>query len=100
MLDFSRTWLPYLYLYGVGGSIFMIGIFIIIRSNSLNLDRIKHQEWYHILVFGLFYYMGIHALFTFAALGKTNISLIIGLFILGSSWHLINRLLKNQNLKN
>ena len=78
----------------------MVGIFIIIRSNSLNLDRIRHQEWYHILVFGLFYYMGIHALFTFAALGKTNISLIIGLFILGSSWHLINRLLKDQNLKN
>ena len=99
MLDFSRTWLPYLYLYGVGGAIFMIGIYIIIRSNSLNLDRIRHKEWYHILVFGLFYYMGIHGLFTFAALGKTNVSVLIGLVILISSGHLINRLLKNQDQK-
>lgn len=94
MLDFSRTWLPYLYLYGVGGSIFLIGMFIILRSRSLKLERIRHREWYHILIFGLVYYMGIHGLFTFAALGKSLFAGVIGLGIVALSVHLIFTLIK------
>ena len=94
MLDFSRTWLPYLYLYGVGGSIFLIGMFIILRSRSLKLERIRHREWYHILIFGLVYYMGIHALFTFAALGKSLFAGVIGLVLIAISTHLIFTLIK------
>jgi len=94
MLDFSRTWLPYLYLYGVGGGIFLIGMFIILRSRSLKLERIRHREWYHILIFGLVYYMGIHGLFTFAALGKSLFAGVIGLGIVALSVHLIFTLIK------
>ena len=68
MLDFSRTWLPYLYLYGVGGGVFLIGMFIILRSRSLKLERIRHREWYHILIFGLVYYMCLHGFFYLVAL--------------------------------
>ena len=94
MLDFSRTWLPYLYLYGVGGGIFLIGMYIILRSRSLKPERIRHREWYHILVFGLLYYMGIHGLFTFAALGKSLFAGVIGLVIVALSVHLIFTLIK------
>ena len=94
MLDFSRTWLPYLYLYGVGGGIFLIGMYIILRSRSLKPERIRHREWYHILIFGLVYYMGIHALFTFAALGKSLFAGVIGLIIVALSVHLIFTLIK------
>ena len=94
MLDFSRTWLPYLYLYGVGGGIFLIGMFIILRSRSLKLEHIRHREWYHILIFGLVYYMGIHALFTFAALGKSLFAGVIGLVLIAISTHLIFTLIK------
>jgi hypothetical protein len=94
MLDFSRIWLPYLYLYGVGGGIFLIGMFIILRSRSLKLERIRHREWYHILIFGLVYYMGIHALFTFAALGKSLFAGVIGLVLIAISTHLIFTLIK------
>ena len=94
MLDFSRTWLPYLYLYGIGGGIFLIGMFIILRSRSLKLESIRHREWYHILIFGLVYYMGIHALFTFAALGKSLFAGVIGLVIVALSIHLIFTLIK------
>ena len=94
MLDFSRIWLPYLYLYGVGGSIFLIGMFIILRSRSLKLERIRHREWYHILIFGLVYYMGIHGLFTFAALGKSLFAGVIGLVLIAISTHLIFTLIK------
>ena len=96
MLDFSRTWLPYLYLYVVGGGIFLVGMFIILRSRSLKLERIRHREWYHILIFGLVYYMGIHGLFTFAALGKSLFAGVIGLVIVALSVHLIFTLIKKQ----
>ena len=94
MLDFSRTWLPYLYLYGIGGGIFLIGMYIILRSRSLKPERIRHREWYHILIFGLVYYMGIHGLFTFAALGKSLFAGVIGLVIVALSVHLIFTLIK------
>ena len=94
MLDFSRTWLPYLYLYGVGGGMFLIGMYIILRSRSLKPERIRHREWYHILIFGLVYYMGIHGLFTFAALGKSLFAGVIGLVIVALSVHLIFTLIK------
>ncbi len=89
MIDFQRAWLPYLYLYLVGGGIFIIGMYIILKSNSLNTDRIRHKHWLHVLIFGLFYYMGIHSLFTFAALGQTMISMIIGLLMMATTIHLV-----------
>ena len=89
MLDFSRTWLPYLYLYGVALGILLIIILIILRSRSLKLERIRHRKWYHILIFGLVYYMGIHSLFTFAAIGKSLFAGVIGLVMIAISTHLI-----------
>ncbi|GIS55144.1 hypothetical protein Ct9H90mP29_21860 [bacterium] len=43
MLDFSRTWLPFIYLYGVGGIAFMIGTILIIKTNALNLSSQSHK---------------------------------------------------------
>lgn len=70
MMEFSRTWLPYLYLYGAGGFIFFTGILIILRSRSLKIERARHNFWFHILIFGFFYYMGIHGAAIQAALGN------------------------------
>ena len=39
MLDFSRTWLPFIYLYGVGGIAFVIGTILIIKTNALTYHR-------------------------------------------------------------
>ena len=97
MLDFSRTWLPFIYLYGVGGGIFIVGMIIIVRARSIKLDRPRHKEWFHILVFGLLYYMGIHSLFTFAALGQTLFAGLIGLALVLLSTHLILTLMKKLN---
>ena len=89
MLDFNRIWLPYLYLYIVGGGIFCVGMFIILKSKSLNRDRLRHNKWFYILIFGLLYYMGIHGFFTFSAIGETTISLIIALFLIGMITQLV-----------
>ena len=79
MLDFSRTWLPYIYLYGVGGGIFLIGIYIILKSKSLKMERKRHKLWFHILIFGILYYMGLHGLATFAAIGNTKFASLLAL---------------------
>ena len=68
MLDFSRTWLPFIYLYGVGGIAFLIGTILIIKTDALNLSSQSHKNWFIILLFGLIYYAGIHATFILIAL--------------------------------
>jgi len=70
MLDFSRTWLPFIYLYGVGGLAFLIGIILIIKTNALNLSSHGHKNWLIVLLFGFIYYAGIHATFTLIALQR------------------------------
>ena len=67
-LTFFRTWLPVIYLYGVGGIIFMSGMLIIYKAKSINLDRPKHRWWFKVLWFGYFYYLGLHVFLTYAAL--------------------------------
>ena len=70
MLDFSRTWLPFIYLYGVGGFAFLVGMYLITKSNALNLRNQKHKKWLYVLIFGFIYYAGIHSVFILLALGS------------------------------
>ena len=63
MMDFNRVWLPFLYLYGVGGLIFLIGMYIISQSKSLKRERKRHKKWFYVLIFGFIYYVGIHSFF-------------------------------------
>ena len=94
MLDFSRTWLPYLYLYGAGGAIFIIGMIIILRARSLKKERVRHNTWLHVLIFGFLYYMGIHGVFTFLALGEflfTSLIILIILGLIGNLYFIFNK---------
>ena len=68
-LPFDRTWLPYIYLYGAGGILFLIGIFIILRNNAINLKFHKHRKWMFILFGGFVWYALIHAIFILLGLG-------------------------------
>lgn len=68
MLEFSRTWLPYIYLYGVGGIFFLVGLWIILRYRSLNLQLRRDRSWLRILLFGFVWYAMIHAAIIWAAL--------------------------------
>jgi len=67
-MSFSHAWLPYIYLYAVGGALFTIGIIITIKSGSLDLKRAHHRVWLIILIFGLIWFMVMHALWNLAAL--------------------------------
>ncbi|MCF8306371.1 MAG: hypothetical protein K9G57_02940 [Ignavibacteriales bacterium] len=68
MPSFYHTWLPFIYLYGVGGVFFVLGLIFAIKSNALNLKKKKHKYWLRVLIFGYLYFMFIHAFFTIAAL--------------------------------
>lgn len=67
-LTFFRTWLPVIYLYGVGGIIFFGGMILILKAKSIKIERPVHKRWLKLLYFGYFYYMGIHIFLTYAAL--------------------------------
>ena len=68
MLTFYDTWLPFIYLYGVGGIAFLIGMYLIIKTSALNMNRLSHKKWLVILIFGFLYYAGIHGTFILMAL--------------------------------
>lgn len=68
MPPLSHTWIPYLYLYGVGGMFFLLGMFLIRKSGAMNLEKRHHRRWSRILIFGFLWFMALHALLTIAAL--------------------------------
>jgi len=68
MLTFYNTWLPFIYLYGIGGIAFLIGMFLILNHRALNIARPRHKRWLVVLIFGFVYYATIHGIFILMAL--------------------------------
>ena len=69
-MTFSQTWLPFLYLYGVGGIAFLFGLFIILKSNALRHSYQKHKTWLWVLFYGYLFYAAIHAILIILAVGS------------------------------
>ena len=67
-MPFTHTWLPYIYLYGVGGLLFGSGLIITIKSGSLDLKRPGHKNWLVVLIFGFIWFMVMHAVWNLAAM--------------------------------
>ncbi len=86
MLPFEHAWLPFIYLYGLGGILFLLGILITRRANALDLSRPKHRMWMVILVFGYIWYFSIHGLLNLAAMDyiQPRTALLILIVIAGS----------------
>ncbi len=68
MPPISHTWLTLLYLYGVGGLFFWIGMILIRKSKAIDLNKKRHRFWYKVLIFGFFYFVAFHTLTTIVAL--------------------------------
>jgi hypothetical protein len=68
MLTFFDTWLPYIYLYVVGGIFFLFGMWIIKRSGAIDLTIKRHRYWYRVMIFGYFYFVLMHFIWIIAAL--------------------------------
>jgi hypothetical protein len=68
MPTFFNSWLPFLYLYGVGGFFFFLGLFLIKRYGAIDLTKKQHKFWLKVMIFGYFYFVVIHFLLIIAAL--------------------------------
>jgi thiosulfate reductase cytochrome b subunit len=68
MPSFFNTWLPFIYLYVVGGLFFITGLIIAVKSGSLNKQIPRHRKWFWLLIFGYCFFFILHALLITAAL--------------------------------
>ena len=68
MPSFFNSWLPFIYLYGVGGIFFFTGMYIVYKSKALNSKLKRHRRWFKIMLGGYFYFVFIHAFLIVAAL--------------------------------
>ena len=80
-MPFSHAWLPYIYLYGVGGMLFLIGVIITVKSGSLDLKRSSHRTWFQVLFFGMVWFMVMHALWNLAALEVLSLKISITIWL-------------------
>ncbi|MGB5893123.1 MAG: hypothetical protein WBG58_03025 [Ignavibacteriaceae bacterium] len=68
MLSFFDSWLPLIYLYGVGGIFFFFGMYFIKRSGAIDLSIKRNRFWYRVMFLGYFYFVLMHTFLTIAAL--------------------------------
>ena len=69
-MEFANTWLPFIYLYGVGGIAFVVGMLLILRTKALEVSFDRHKKWLWVLRYGLLFYAGLHATFILLAIGS------------------------------
>lgn len=69
-MEFANTWLPFIYLYGVGGIAFVVGMLLILRTKALEVSSERHKKWLWVLIYGFLFYAGLHATFILLAIGS------------------------------
>ena len=69
-MEFANTWLPFIYLYGVGGIAFVLGMLLILRTKALDVSFERHKKWLWVLIYGFLFYAGLHATFILLAIGS------------------------------
>ncbi len=61
-------WWPFLYQYGMGAVVFLIGIYLILTRKSCVLSRKQDRFWFGVLIVGFLWYAGIHLTWYLAAI--------------------------------
>jgi hypothetical protein len=97
MSYFSHSWLPYIYQYGLGAVIFIVGIVITLKSGSF-IPRFRlHRKWMSILILGFVWYMTLHGSLTLAALGHERMAILVAAVVMPLS--IAATLLLNRRLR-
>jgi|TARA_B100001079_G_scaffold69660_1_gene59437 hypothetical protein len=65
---FSHSWLPYMYLYGIGGIFFFSGVYIVWKTGAIDLNQPHHRTWMKVFFLGYAWFMIVHGFFTILAL--------------------------------
>ena len=69
-MEFANTWLPFIYLYSVGGIAFVLGMLLILRTKALRVSFERDKKWLWVLIYGFLFYAGLHATFILLAIGS------------------------------
>jgi len=69
-MEFANTWLPFIYLYGVGGIAFVLGMLLILKTKALRVSFERDKKWLWVLIYGFLFYAGLHATFILLAIGS------------------------------
>ena len=64
----DNPWTSYLYLYGNGLVVFLIGIWVILRSKACRFGRGHDTFWFNVLLAGYVFFAVMHAAWILAAL--------------------------------
>lgn len=63
----DNPWTSYLYLYGLGLIVFVIGITLILRTGACQLGRGRDSGWFKVLIGGYIFFATLHAVWIIAA---------------------------------
>jgi uncharacterized membrane protein YkgB len=63
----ADPWTSYLYQYGLGLIVFLVGILVILKSKSCQLGRGRDTFWFILLIFGFVFFAVVHALWIVAS---------------------------------
>ena len=63
----SDPWTSYLYQYGLGSIVFLIGIVLIRRTKACVFERGSDKFWFNWLIFGFFFFAILHAVWILLA---------------------------------
>ncbi len=62
-----EVWLPFVYQYGVGGLLFAVGIYIFLRSDATDVNKLEDIKWFFMIAGGFLCFLGYHFFFQFIA---------------------------------
>jgi hypothetical protein len=81
---FSHSWLPFIYQYGLGGVIFVVGLVLTLKAGSFTPStNPRHKKWLAVLVLGYIWYFVMHGALTLAALGHERWAALGATVIMG-----------------
>lgn len=60
--DHANPWTSYLYQYGFGVLVFVLGMYIIIKNKALKFGRWYDSVWFSVLIGGFVFYALFHAI--------------------------------------
>jgi hypothetical protein len=64
----ADPWTSYLYQYGMGLMVFLVGLALILRTGACQLGRGRDGFWFKVLLGGFVFFAALHALWILAAL--------------------------------
>ena len=65
---FTHSWLPYIYLYVVGGIFFFSGVYLVWKTGAVDLKKPHHRTWMKVFFLGYAWFMIVHGILTILAI--------------------------------